>query len=29
VLALDRARALGVPLAHWRRSVRRYLEEEP
>jgi dTDP-4-dehydrorhamnose reductase len=29
VLALDRARALGVPLADWRRSVRRYLEEEP
>jgi dTDP-4-dehydrorhamnose reductase len=28
VLDLGRARALGVPLADWRRSVRRYLEEE-
>jgi dTDP-4-dehydrorhamnose reductase len=28
VLALDRARALGVPLADWRDSVRRYLEGE-
>ena len=28
VLDLSRARALGVPLADWRRSVRRYLEEE-
>lgn len=28
VLALGRARALGVPLADWRRSVRRYLEDE-
>jgi dTDP-4-dehydrorhamnose reductase len=28
VLDLDRARALGVPLADWRRSVARYLEEE-
>jgi dTDP-4-dehydrorhamnose reductase len=28
VLALDRARALGVPLADWADSVRRYLEGE-
>ena len=28
VLALDRARALHVPLADWHRSVRRYLEDE-
>jgi dTDP-4-dehydrorhamnose reductase len=28
VLDLGRARALGVPLADWRGSVRRYLEEE-
>ncbi len=28
VLALDRARALGVPLADWQESVRRYLEGE-
>jgi dTDP-4-dehydrorhamnose reductase len=28
VLDLSRARALGVPLADWRRSVRSYLEEE-
>jgi dTDP-4-dehydrorhamnose reductase len=28
VLALDRARALGVPLADWAESVRRYLEGE-
>jgi dTDP-4-dehydrorhamnose reductase len=28
VLALDRARALGVPLADWHDSVRRYLEGE-
>lgn len=28
VLALDRARALGVPLADWRDSVTRYLEGE-
>jgi dTDP-4-dehydrorhamnose reductase len=28
VLALGRARALGVPLADWHRSVRRYLEDE-
>jgi dTDP-4-dehydrorhamnose reductase len=28
VLDLSRARALGVPLADWRGSVRRYLEEE-
>lgn len=28
VLALDRARALGLPLADWRTSVRRYVEEQ-
>ena len=28
VLDLDRAHALGVPLADWHRSVRRYLEDE-
>lgn len=28
VLALGRAHALGVPLADWHRSVRRYLEDE-
>jgi dTDP-4-dehydrorhamnose reductase len=28
VLDLGRAHALGVPLADWHRSVRRYLEDE-
>ena len=28
VLDLGRARALGVPLADWHRSVGRYLEDE-